>query len=453
MITLSANTAMIGGLKLKTGILLLVYAGIWISVLRDYQPLTSLAFVLALWTLPFTVRREVPKRLPVGWMASAILCIVLSFLVPVKTLLYLSIGWALFLLLPLFSYRPTFLSIAVWVVACPAFQYVTNVFSFPIRLQLTEWAGQLLALWFKGITTRGNVIYYGHHEFSVDPACMGLNMLVTSLLLGVMTFGYFQLRLRKRVVWGWALLFLIAILGCNVISNLFRIMLLVQFSVWPGTLLHDLVGLACLALYVLLPSVLLARLVVNRLGVAYQKVSDPVPSPAPRLLLHYLLAALTVLSSWRVLSVDTYADFKGAATGKVPGYNITSYAPGILKLENDHALVYVKYVRGFYDTDHHPSLCWKGSGYEFQQVEPTTVGGTPVYTALLVNGPGKLYTAWWYGNGHSNTIDQFRWRYDRLKGANNYAVINVTTADQASLHAEVEKIIRHKVLNPLLKNQ
>lgn len=266
MRSLSAATATFTGSRFKAGALLLVYAGIWICVLRDFLPLTSVSFILALWTLPFTLRKEEGKRLPLSWMLMALLCLLISFLVPVKTLLYFSIGWAVLLLLPAFSYRPTFLSVAVWIVASPAFQYVTNVFSFPIRLQLTGWAGQLLALSFKGISTRGNVLYYGNKEFSVDPACMGLNMLVTSLLLGIMTFGYFQQKLKKQVGWAWAVLFLLAVLGCNLVSNLLRIMLLVRFSVWPGTLMHELTGLACLALYVMLPSVLLAKGLVRRLG-------------------------------------------------------------------------------------------------------------------------------------------------------------------------------------------
>lgn len=453
MFSLPANTALADRQNLKAGMLLVAYLGIWIFALRDFLPLTSLPFALALMTMPFTLQKGECEKLSVGWTITAMLCIVLSFLVPVKTLLYFSIGWALLLLLPAFSCRPGFLSIAVLLVASPIFQYVTNVLSFPIRLQLTGWAGQLLSLWFNGINTKGNVIYYGNNEFSVDPACMGLNMLVTSLLLGIMAFGYYQQKLQKKAGWGWALVFLAAALGCNIVGNLMRIMLLVQFSVWPGTLMHELVGLACLALYVLLPSILLAKLMVSRLGKAVQKVEGLASSPRSGLFFHYLILVVIGLSAWRVMHVDTYAGFKGVTESKVAGYNTSAFAPGILKLGNSNALVYVKYTRGFYDTDHNPSLCWKGSGYEFQHTTQRTIAGSPVYTATLVNGPGKLYTAWWYGNGKNNTASQLQWRYDRLKGGNNYVVINVTTADQKTLDMEVEKIIRHKALNSLFPNQ
>lgn len=453
MISLPASTEMLTKTGVKAGLLLLVYTAIWVWALRDFLPLTSLSFILVMWTLPFTMRKEGYRPLSPGWMATALLFLLLSFLVPVKTLLYFTIGSALFLLLPLVSCRPTALSIAVWVVASPAFQYVTNVFSFPIRLKLTGWAGQMLSLSIKGITTKGNVIYYGKNEFTVDPACMGLNMLVTSLLIGIMTLGYFQLKQKRRVGAGWALLFLVAVLGCNVGSNLVRIILLVQFTVWPGTLMHELVGLACLALYVLLPSVLLAKVLVRHLGVSVSEAPGPSPPRRPAWLLHYTLAALVALSAARVMTVDTYAGFKAAETAKVAGYKISAFAPGIMKLESDNSLIYVKYVRGFYDTDHNPSLCWKGSGYEFQQVEQKVLAGRPVYTAVLVSGGEKLYTAWWYGNGRQHTINQWEWRYDALRGAPSYAVINVTTADEASLQAGVEAVIRRGALLPLFQKQ
>lgn len=453
MISLSVATATLSKPKAKAALLLLVYAGIWGYALRDFMPPTSLAFILALWALPFTLRREEGSRPAPAWMLTTGAFLGLSFLVPVKTLLYFGIGGALFLLLPLVAYRPTFLSAAVWVVASPAFQYVTNVFSFPIRLKLTHWAGQVLSLSFRGITTRGNIIYYGRSEFSVDPACMGLNMLVASLLLGIMTLGYYQLKSHRRIGTGWAALFLLVVLGCNVVSNLLRIMLLVQFAVWPGTLMHDVVGLACLALYVLLPSALLAKWLGGRLGVAATPGRPPAPARQPSILLHYVLAVLLAWSAARVMTVDTYAGFKGTAAAKVAGYQCSPFAPGILKLQNDNSLVYVKYVRGFYDTDHNPSLCWKGSGYEFQHLEPKVLAGVRVYTAVLVNGPERLYTAWWYGNGRNHTIDQFTWRYDSFRGANPYAVINVTTADESSLQREVEKVIRKGALYPLFQKQ
>lgn len=439
--------------KEKAGLLLLVYIGIWVGVLRDYMPFTSLSFVLVAWALPFTLHKEAYRPLPAAWTLMVLGFLLLSFVVPVKTLLYFSVGGALFLMLPLFSYRPAFLSAAVWAVASPAFQYVTNVFSFPIRLQLTHWAGQVLSLSFKGITTKGNIIYYGPNEFSVDPACMGLNMLVASLLLGIMTLGYYQLKLKKSMGAGWAILFLVVVVGCNVVSNLLRIMLLVQFSVWPATPMHEVVGLACLALYVLLPAALGAQLIVRRVGVPAVKGSEAGTARQPNLLLHFALAALMVWSAVRVTIVDTYAGFKGVGDVKLAGYGVSTFAPGILKLEGDNSLVYVKYVRGFYDTDHNPSLCWKGSGYEFQQLEPKVLAGVPVYTAVLVNGAEKLYTAWWYGNSRLHTIDQFRWRYDSFRGGNPYAVINVTTADERSLANEVAKVIRQGALRPLFQKK
>ena len=90
--------------------------------------------------------------------------------------------------------------------------------------------------------------------------------------------------------------------------------------------------------------------------------------------LHFLLVAFISLCSYYVLSTDTYNQFNlpGARIGK---YKASKYSPGIIKLESQSSLVYVKYVRGFYDTDHNPTICWKGSGYEFQQIQYNNING------------------------------------------------------------------------------
>jgi exosortase N len=155
----------------------------------------------------------------------------------------------------------------------------------------------------------------------------------------------------------------------------------------------------------------------------------------------------------RVVSIDTYSKFSDKYTEAIAGYSLSVYAPGIVKLENAEALLYIKFIRGFYDTEHNPAMCWKGSGYVFKDIKTQVLEGKEVYTASLHKGNDKLYTSWWYGNADHVTTSQWEWRWNMVKSGQSYAVINVTAANEKTLRAEVEKLLFTKTLRPFFKKE
>ena len=124
-----------------------------------------------------------------------------------------------------------------------------------------------------------------------------------------------------------------------------------------------------------------------------------------------------------------------------------------LKWKIKKSLLYIKFIRGFYDTEHNPSICWKGSGYDFKEIRKVRLGTHEIFAAVLDNGTEKLHTAWWYGNGSKAGIDQWAWRWDLLQGAGPYAVVNLTANTEPDLHRELNKIFHHNILDPLFANQ
>ena len=223
-------------------------------VIHNYIHALSLSFLLGMLAFPFTLQRGMYPAFTYRYAIVAILWLLACYFVPVKTLLFFSTGFAVLFLIETCFGKAGFLSLVTLFLVAPIFQYAADVFSFPIRLQLTRWAGLLFEFMLHDISTKGNVIYCRGNEFAVDPACMGLNMLVASLLLGVIFIGFYQRKLGKGVPWYWVLLYLGVVLVLNVISNLVRIILLVLFNLMPGNWLHDTAGLLCLVVYVLLPA-------------------------------------------------------------------------------------------------------------------------------------------------------------------------------------------------------
>jgi type VI protein secretion system component Hcp len=69
--------------------------------------------------------------------------------------------------------------------------------------------------------------------------------------------------------------------------------------------------------------------------------------------------------------------------------------------------------------------------------------------ATLEKGSEKLYTAWYYSNGKTTTVNQLTWRKDMLQGAKPYAVINITSASISELEQQVSLILSERRLTSL----
>ena len=380
----------------------------------------------------------------------ALIVWVLTLLVPVKSLLFYTSVFIFIYWLETFYASVSFLGVAALLICSPIFQYIINAFSFPIRLQLTAWVSGIFNFFQSDITAKGNVIFHKGYEFAIDPACMGLHMLSISILSGVLLVGLLQRKSGRYLSWKISFLFLLCLFLLNVIANLIRIILLVQFTIMPGTLMHEVTGLVCLIIYVCIPAAWLTRKLVMKLG--RPTGFNQIKIKKSTILLPIILLFALLIASILVKTKDTYAQFANINTQKISGYNSTVFMPGILKLENHNALVYIKFIRGFYDVEHNPSICWKGSGYEFRNIRKQKIGNAEIFTALLIKDKDVLHTAWWFGNGTRNSINQWEWRWDMLKGANNYAVINLTSSSKETFEKEIVQLLDEKTLSGLFRN-
>ena len=329
----------------------------------------------------------------------------------------------------------------------PAMQYVAVMASFPLRLWLTGAAAKCMNIAGMKATAMGNIIAIGGHEYSVDPACMGLKMLVTSLLGGLMVVAVLQKRYGRYLYWWQLLLLLVVVFALNIVANLLRIVTLVYFDIGPGHVMHELTGLVYLGLYVLLPIALTAHIVITRRG-----YTQPVPvSPTIPITTGYTQTALLV----GVMIVAGVRHHQPAPTNTQPlpavaGFTVSRFDKDVIRYAGNDQLVYIKRTAGILGAEHNPAMCWLGSGYVMSLVQETTTPHGTMYTAKLVKGNEQLYTAWWYDNGTDHTTSQLAWRWQVLKGAHPFSIINVTTATHAELEAATQTILREATFRAAL---
>ncbi len=430
-------------------LLAIVYTITAIIIFNNYIEWRSVIFFTGVLTLVYTPRlcNRPGGSFRFAWLALAFTG--LSCILPAKTIAFTALTCAGLFYLETFFRRNERTTPFVIALTTPIVSYFAETFSFPIRLQLTSFAGRLMHAAGLPVAVTGNTIDFRQQRFSVDPACMGLHLFVVSLLCALFLMNHYQKQLGRRLpTWTiCSLLLLTALL--NIIANLLRIICLVLLMLPPENLFHGLLGLIILGAYVLLPLVPVTRYAIRRFGKTIP-ADTPKIVRSPHLLLGNLLVAIllpVVLVAGTLLHKTPALAYGPNA---IPGYSIKQTESGVLQLDNGRSLVYIKRIPGFYYTAHTPTICWQGSGYSFSTLQQTTVSAVTIYEAELKKDSEKLYTAWWYDNGIRQTIDPWSWRWDALRGSPAYAVVNVTAASRQKLEAEVSRILQTHPFRPLL---
>jgi len=324
----------------------------------------------------------------------------------------------------------------VLVFIAPLFRWLSAVFSFSIRLWLSEQAGVLLRLAGWRVAVHGNEIELNGQPFTVDPACMGLQMTGTAVFGGLLILFFREAQFRKALPTVWLMGYGLLLLLLTVVANLFRILILVIFSIEPADPLHDLVGLLCLLVYVYLPFWLLVNRLIHQKGTTSEGLSGKRP--------------FGLIGSALVIGV-AISLFAGRPVPPRPlpapgGYAVKTMENGFLQYRNERALVYVKPVPSAWRAEHSPYICWRGSGYQFSRVEERQVGGRRVYVGTLQQGRQQLYTAWWFANGGHHTISQVDFRWRMLAGEPAFTLINVTVDKPEKLAGVIEEWCQSPVI-------
>lgn len=423
---------------LQTGFAAWYLRDFFIPDVNLYLGLCLAPFLLLIRKGSFSFRYLVPALLFLG----------LAWLIPVKTLVFAALLFGLLFLLESTQGKVSFYLLFLLLLLSPAFRYFSNFFGFPIRLWLSQVAGEMVGFTGQKVEVLGNIIVLNGQEFAVDPACTGLNMLTVSLLLSLFILAFYQRKTGSGNSFVLVAGVLLLTFGLNIAANLFRIVLLVLFKIPAGNLFHDLVGMACLVLYVVLPLLwLLPKLQFTK---KLPELATEIPegkrsffAPETGLGLGFLLFSATVLVSFK--TTETKASLAQQENRlALSGFRKGMMQENITRFENEKALIYVKPVH-FYSAEHNPTVCWTGSGYEFTRIRKQTWQGKEIYTGVLQKDSDKLYTAWWFDKGQTKTISHAQWRWKAFRESTQFNLINVTAATEAELQENTKTLLQSRL--------
>jgi len=410
----------------------LCYALISFRLLSGYL-IWDITLYVGIAIIPYVCRIESGSR-SLRFLIPALLFTLLAIFIPAKSTLFFTLVFTILLLFENFMGKISLNFFFVMVLLSPLFKFFSDTLSFPLRLWLSDTVAETITLAGMHARAAGNIITIDGYDFYIDQACAGLNMLSISLLICLFILSYHQKKNERSLSFYCLLAMQILTFLLNIVSNFFRIMMIVIFKIMPGTAMHDLVGMCTLIVYVILPLIVLSGPFVQRFGTRNLEKEDQSKATAHLFkhpVLHFMFFGTVIF-----LSINSAENVPTAHSNSnhiaLKGYRKTLLQNNVLKFENKEALIYMK-PTSFYAPEHNPMICWTGSGYEFQLIKKEMINGTEIYTGTLVKGKDKIYASWWFDNGKMKTIDQFLWRWNAARGDQGFYLVNVNASKSEDL--------------------
>lgn len=413
-------------------------------MMKDYF-IIRMQLILGLLCAPFIFRVREKDSFSYRYAIASIFFLACYSVLQVKVLLFLSLGSLIFFGAEILIGRIGYLPLLFLLFLSPALYYLVNVFTFSIRLKLSEWAAKMLTLAGKQVTHQGSYFEMGDGSiFSVDAGCIGLNMFCTGLCISVLLIAFTEY--RKKLAIGVVPIGVITFASCIllIVSNLLRIIGLVLFKAAPGTLAHDLIGLLSLIAYTVIPVYFIVQLVVARFGKAHEAAASRVMLSYPkRLSLLASVAVIIVVTGIVVMQVrkESIRDEKLSALA-LDGYQRKVMDDQVIEFRRENSLIYIKPAARGYESDHPPAMCWRGNGFELVNFKEEKVGSYTIMMGQLRKGSADQYTAWWYDNGIDKTIDQLEWR---LAKGEPYRIINITAKTKEELLTKCNDFLHRRL--------
>lgn len=419
--------------------LVIMYSVLLFTFLAKGYLITDSTFWIGICLIPYCVVSFKSGDRTLRLIPAVIFCLVGCLLTTTLTFRYLLVLSSTLLFVESFHGRLNQLVFFIFLIISPLFRYLSEVFTFPIRLKLSEWTGLVLETADFPVEISGNIIKVNGSDFSVDSACMGLQMLGFSFLAAVFLITNQERMIKRHLSFTFVSLIMAVVFGLNVFGNLVRILILVVFRIDASNPLHDLTGIFSLLIYIFLPTSYLVKYLFQYYSIPLE-VSVQAKHPFKTAIL-CVNVSLVIMCAWFAVSkpIPNITHQGNPIIRSDKSYKMTNLPNGIIQYRNGYALIYSKAIPDFYSTEHSPYVCWRGSGYEFNNIKEEIVAGNHVYSATLQKGKEHLLTAWWFSNKKHNTISQLDWRWMVLRGEPDFQLINITADSQKDLTKAIKE--------------
>ena len=404
----------------------------------EHYVLPDLNVWLGLLILPWAMIPRHPGTYSGRYAWGAFACSGLYLAFDMNIFLFLAIGMALCLFVEWFWGKLSIYPLAIIGLISPVMKYLVQSFSFPLRLEMSQWIGAIMNQMGWEIAVEGNLFISEKGMFSVDPACMGLHAFATGMILTTLLLVFGEQMSHKKLSLGWIAALYMLTAGLVILTNGMRIAALILFQSLPETSSHELIGMFGVLGYVFIPMHFVIQWAYRKQAIGIKKGVPPRNFAVRRWIIPVWVGVGISVASVKgdqplVHEPNAFENLN------FPSMEKQILESGVGKFEHDSLLVYLKAPVPFWASDHGPTTCWQASGYEFQRIQETTIAGNAIYQAELALQGDTLHTAWWYESAKTRTNSQLEWRRMAAREDEAFFLVNLTSATAEQLKNELEK--------------
>jgi exosortase N len=408
---------------------------------RNYF-LFSGQIIFGILVFPFLIKPNSKQKEKIRYALLFGIFLALALFLKLQILLFLAWGFLLLFIVEYYfgsiGYLPFFFIMAI----SPALYYLVNIFSFPIRLYLSELTCFLFNLAGFNLKNKGSYfVLENGMEFHVDQACVGLKMFGSGLIAAILIMAFKNRKEESEPTFLRIAFWLLVMVFLLLVSNLLRIMGLVFFKSPPSSLSHQIIGLLSLIIYSIGPFYFL----IQYFFVKERELSTHVSEPSNKMFTFIPMALLflAIGSSFK-FNIDRRFSRQDLLLENLvlPGFTKNKKEDGVMEFKNDSFLIYIKPAIRPFEGGHPPQICWNASGFELCNFEKIRFGNHSYMAGTLKKNNLQQFTIWWYDNGSCRTVNEWEWRRNSGKP---FRVVNVCGTDSIS----VVEFVKNKFSLPI----
>jgi exosortase N len=212
---------------------------------------------------------------------------------------------------------------------------------------------------------------------------MGLSMFKTGLLTGAILLTLEEKKLQKYFGIVPIVVFCFIVIVLNIISNYFRIVILVILECTQENTLHHLVGLMCFGMYQVVPMIFIIHYFKPR----FTEIE----------VTHFQFKKISIILTFGILLI-TSLEVKSPQNNDLlknlnPEYNVKNgkwINDEVFKIATPNKLVYIK------TPSHKPLICWTGNGYAITESKEILVGNEKIWFNKMEKNKIQYQSIWWY---------------------------------------------------------
>jgi exosortase N len=307
----------------------------------------------------------------------------ISYRLHTKSLHFLSLIFLICLIYYEFTKKFSFIALICLLLFSTVFNKFFEHLSTEIKQALCENVYLVLKNFMDIEKIEGVNFFINGAKVTVDNACMGLSMFKTGFLIGAILLIIEEQKQKRFFSIVQIISFCLVIVVLNVVSNYFRITILILLNCTEENTLHDAIGLICFVMYQVLPMLLLIRYLKPKSnGVeVVQSLSN------------YVLIAFSFLIIG-ITSFEMRNDTNFYLLDNLnPKYEIQNgkwLNKEVFKIDTNETLIYIK------SPSHKPLICWTGTGYNIIESKEIVVNYEKIWYNKMEKNNVNYKSLWWY---------------------------------------------------------